>query len=179
MFSIADNYNRIRASDSSHSDVIKWNLFSVTGPLWGKSTGHRWLPITKASDAEFWCFPLFAIKRMIPQHIHTFYPSLIYQISGRICFGTVPFIPHTALLIGNPPASTSLNILPRARFVYSYVHHCFCLCPIGLLPDTSNRGCVCAGNAGNILPATAGKRSRHASRHVRDVRAVMHAGIAN
>ena len=26
---------------------------------------------------------------------------------------------------------------------------------------------------------TAGKRSRHASRHVRDARAVMHAGIAN
>ena len=37
--------------------------------------------------------------------------------------------------------------------------------------------CACAGNAGNVLPATAGKRSRHASRHVRDARAVMHAGI--
>ena len=51
--------------------------------------------------------------------------------------------------------------------------------PMGLLPDRSNRGCACAGNAGNIFPATAGKRSRHASRHVRDARAVMHAGIAN
>ena len=40
-------------------------------------------------------------------------------------------------------------------------------------------GCACAGNAGNVFPATAGKRSRHASRHVRDARAVMHAGIAN
>ena len=34
-------------------------------------------------------------------------------------------------------------------------------------------------NAGNVFPATAGKRSRHASRHVRDARAVMHDGIAN
>ena len=29
------------------------------------------------------------------------------------------------------------------------------------------------------FPATASKRSRHVSRHVRDARAVMHAGIAN
>ena len=48
-----------------------------------------------------------------------------------------------------------------------------------LLPDTQNCECACAGNAGNVFPATAGKRSRHASRHVRDARAVMHAGIAN
>ena len=50
--------------------------------------------------------------------------------------------------------------------------------PMGLLPDTQNCGCACAGNAGNVFPVTAGKRSRHASRHVRHARAVMHAGIA-
>ena len=31
-------------------------IFRVTGPLWGESTGHRWIPNTKASDAELWCF---------------------------------------------------------------------------------------------------------------------------
>ena len=31
----------------------------------------------------------------------------------------------------------------------------------------------------NVFPATAGQRSRHASRQVRDARAVMHASIAN
>ena len=40
-------------------------------------------------------------------------------------------------------------------------------------------GCTCAGNTGNVFPATAGYRSRNASRHVRDACAVMHAGIAN
>ena len=40
-------------------------------------------------------------------------------------------------------------------------------------------GCACAGNAGNVFPAITGKWSRHASRHVCDARAVMHAGIAN
>ena len=50
---------------------------------------------------------------------------------------------------------------------------------MGLLPDTQNCRCAYAGNAGNVFPVTAGKRSRHASRHVCHARAVMHAGIAN
>ena len=32
------------------------NIFRVTGPLCGEFTGHRWIPRTKASDAEPWCF---------------------------------------------------------------------------------------------------------------------------
>ena len=32
------------------------NKFRVTGPLRGESTGHRWFPLTKASDEELWCF---------------------------------------------------------------------------------------------------------------------------
>ena len=39
--------------------------------------------------------------------------------------------------------------------------------------------CACAGIAGDVFPATAGYRSRHASRHVRDARAVVHARVAN
>ena len=40
----------------TRDDVIKWRLFHVTGPLCGEFTGHRWIPLTKASDAELWCF---------------------------------------------------------------------------------------------------------------------------
>ena len=32
------------------------NIFRATGHLWGEFTGHRWIPRTKASDAELWCF---------------------------------------------------------------------------------------------------------------------------
>ena len=32
------------------------SIFRVTGPLCGEFTGHRWIPLTKASDAELWCF---------------------------------------------------------------------------------------------------------------------------
>ena len=32
------------------------NIFHVTGPLCGEFTGHRWIPLTKASNMELWCF---------------------------------------------------------------------------------------------------------------------------
>ena len=32
------------------------NIFPVTGPLGGKSTGDRWISLKRASDAELWCF---------------------------------------------------------------------------------------------------------------------------
>ena len=32
------------------------NIFRVTCPLCGEFTGLRWIPRTKASDAELWCF---------------------------------------------------------------------------------------------------------------------------
>ena len=36
------------------------NIFRVTGSLCGEFTGHWWIPLTKASDAELWCFLLCA-----------------------------------------------------------------------------------------------------------------------
>ena len=36
---------------SSNGDILRDN-----GPLWGESTGHRWIPLTKASDAGLWFF---------------------------------------------------------------------------------------------------------------------------
>ena len=32
------------------------NIFRLTGHLCGEFTGPRWIPRTKASDAELWCF---------------------------------------------------------------------------------------------------------------------------
>ena len=40
-----------------HDDVIKWNHFPrYCGHLCGEFTGPRGIPLTKASDAELWCF---------------------------------------------------------------------------------------------------------------------------
>ena len=32
------------------------NIFRITIPFWGESTGHRWIPLIKASDTELCCF---------------------------------------------------------------------------------------------------------------------------
>ena len=32
------------------------NIFCVTGPFCGEFTGHWWIPLTKANDAELWSF---------------------------------------------------------------------------------------------------------------------------
>ena len=50
--------------------------------------------------------------------------------------------------------------------------------PMGFYQICKIVSCACTGNAGNVFPATAGCRSRHASWHVRHARAVMYAGIA-
>ena len=39
-----------------HDDVIEWKKIPVIGHLCGEFTGHRWIPLTKASDAELWSF---------------------------------------------------------------------------------------------------------------------------
>ena len=45
-----------KSSENDDDDVIKWKHFHVTGPLWdGESTGHWWIPFTKASDVGLWC----------------------------------------------------------------------------------------------------------------------------
>ena len=31
---------------------LNGNIFRVTSSLWGESTGHRWIPLTKASNTE-------------------------------------------------------------------------------------------------------------------------------
>ena len=38
--------------------MTSWNgnIFRVTGPLCGEFTGHRWIPLTKASDVGFGVF---------------------------------------------------------------------------------------------------------------------------
>ena len=40
---------------SHHDDVIKWKHFPRYLPLVRRITGPRWIPLTKASEAELWC----------------------------------------------------------------------------------------------------------------------------
>ena len=45
------------------------NIFHATGPLWGDSTSHRWILLTKASDAELWYFLWSTPKHTVEETI--------------------------------------------------------------------------------------------------------------
>ena len=49
----------------------KGNIFCVTGHLYGEFTGHRWIALKKASNAELWCLLWSALKQRIAQTIET------------------------------------------------------------------------------------------------------------
>ena len=51
---------------SSNGDIL-----CVTVPLWGEYTGHRWIPLTKASGAELWYFLWSAPEQTVDQSIET------------------------------------------------------------------------------------------------------------
>ena len=46
-------------------------MFGVTGPLWGESTGHGWNLLTKGSEAELWYFLWSTPEQTIEQIIET------------------------------------------------------------------------------------------------------------
>ena len=51
--------------------LLNGNIFRVSGPLWGESAGHRYIPVTKLSDSEFWCFIWSAPEQMTESVIET------------------------------------------------------------------------------------------------------------
>ena len=53
--------------DNSMMTSSNGNIFRVTGPLCGEFTGLRWIPRTKASDAELWYFLWSASEQTIEQ----------------------------------------------------------------------------------------------------------------
>ena len=48
---IVAHFHWLRMMTSSNG-----NIFRITGHLCDEFTGNRWIPLTKASDAELWCF---------------------------------------------------------------------------------------------------------------------------
>ena len=47
------------------------NIFRVTGFLCGEFTGPRWIPRTKASDLELWCFLWSMPEQTVEQTLET------------------------------------------------------------------------------------------------------------
>ena len=57
------------------------NIFRVTGPLWGESTCHRWIPLTKVSEPQLWCFLSSVPEQTVEQTIEML---VIWEVIGLI-----------------------------------------------------------------------------------------------
>ena len=54
-----------------HETSSNGNIFRVTGPLCGEITVGRWIPLTKASDVELWCFLWSTPEQMFEHTMET------------------------------------------------------------------------------------------------------------
>ena len=109
-----------------HQNVIKWKHLHVTVPLWGESTGHCWIPLTKASDAELWRFPWYAHVQAVKQVIET---PLIWDDTA--------FIMTSPSWHGYLPMRSSKQYLHRWQCCPANVRGCLPFCE---LRDNNSNG---------------------------------------
>ena len=78
------------------------NIFRVTGLLCGEFTGHRWIPPTKASDAELSCFfDLRLDKRLNKQLRRRWFETPSHSL-WRHCTAYIQFHTPAAWYSGTP-----------------------------------------------------------------------------
>ena len=95
-------YNIYSWKDTLYIDMMtssNGNIFRVTGHLCGEFTGLWWIPRTKASDAELWCFfDLRLNKRLSKQSWGWWFETLSHPLwAFRECrfAGMVNFLSRT------------------------------------------------------------------------------------
>ena len=86
-----------------HDDVIRWKHFPRYWPLCGEFTDPRWIPRTRASDTELWCFLWNApCKRLSKQSLGWWFEtpssSLWGHCKASVDFHNVPWRQMTSLV---------------------------------------------------------------------------------
>ena len=61
----------LRQNICIYDDVIKRKQFPRYWAFVRETTGHRWISLRKASDAELWCFPWSAPEQMDEKTMET------------------------------------------------------------------------------------------------------------
>ena len=101
-------------------DVIRWKNFRVTDPLWEESTGHRWIPLTKASDAELWCFLWSAPEQTVEQKSRRLWFDTPSSSLWRLCNDVLKFLPFA----NDPTDVEMLSLTMPACLSASHERHC-------------------------------------------------------
>ena len=118
-FVLNKNGNNMMASINEH-------IFRVTGHLWGESTGHRRVPLTKDCYAELWCVLWSTAEQTLEQIFGT---QVIWDANARHCndFTTLQkseaiFHPYVCDVIGtNCTEQTGWNLNNFCQFSWLYI----------------------------------------------------------
>ena len=70
------------------------NIFRVTGHMCGEFTGPRWVPRTKANDAELWCFRWSASEKWLSKLTWCWWFETLFHPLWRQCNVERMSLPH-------------------------------------------------------------------------------------
>ena len=112
-----------------HDDVIKLNIFCLTGPLCGKLTRHRWITLTKASEAEL-CLNKRLSKQSRRRWLETPSRSLWRHCNERLF--------SLACWKAAMPVRYDAEVVAFDRFCWALCHGCLCDMIVGTDIDKKN-----------------------------------------
>ena len=118
------------------------NIFRVTGPLCGEFTGNRWIPLTKASDAELWCFlwsvpwikgwvnnrkagdlrrhrAHYEVIVMLAQFLQTIFPSDFPSFCFRFHWNSCPRVQIIIYQLWSKWLNVFVDLTPRHLHIFS------------------------------------------------------------
>ena len=84
------------------------NIFRVTGPWCGEFIGDRWIHLTKASDAEFWCVFYLSLNTRLSKQSRRWWFQTPSSSLWRRC--------------DDIEAETTLQTFPRRYFKCTYLN---------------------------------------------------------
>ena len=114
------------------------NIIRVTGPVCGESTGHRWIPLSKASNVEHWCYLRSRINGRVDHRPHT------RQVTGARCTGGrgSPVMSWILLKANNAQQASGVGDKRFFRFKRNVQHCEQPLYDIMLMILNTNKWCV-------------------------------------
>ena len=100
------------------------NLFRVTGLLWGESTGHRWIPLTKPVTRSFEVFfDLRLNKRLSNQSRRRWFETPLRSLWGHMSAPNVVILIIT-LYEQSYKVKSGIAIIWDAWSIYTLYHGC-------------------------------------------------------
>ena len=99
------------------------NIFRVTCSLCGKYTGQRWISLTKASDAELWCFFDLRLNKQLSKHLRRRWFRTASHWLWRHCNELDGTVEHNQLI-----GRATINYCTYSHFLITFLAQTWRMC---------------------------------------------------